>query len=106
MRHRIRRQSGEPVTESTHAPLTLPRAEDAEFGTCVQVGSTNRRAHRPMREELAATREHLRRCTNVHIMFGDTEWDPLKAALNPSKHGVAFTEAVNERRSYEEGDNA
>lgn len=27
-------------------------------------------------------------------MFQDTEWDPLKAALNLSKHGIAFTEAV------------
>lgn len=36
---------------------------------------------------LGATREHLRWCTNVHIMFRDTEWDPLMAALNLSKHG-------------------
>lgn len=27
-------------------------------------------------------------------MFRDTEWDPLKAALNLRKHGIAFTEAV------------
>jgi len=27
-------------------------------------------------------------------MLRDTEWDPLKAALNRSKHGVAFADAV------------
>lgn len=37
---------------------------------------------------------HLRLCTNVHIMFRDAEWDPLKAALNRSKHGVEFADAV------------
>ena len=43
---------------------------------------------------LGAIREYLRRCTNVHIMFRDTEWDPLKAMLNLRKHGVEFAEAV------------
>ena len=27
-------------------------------------------------------------------MLRDTEWDPLKAAVNRSKHGIEFTEAV------------
>ena len=27
-------------------------------------------------------------------MFRDTEWDPLKAALNLRKHGIEFAEAV------------
>jgi hypothetical protein len=37
---------------------------------------------------LDVTREYLRWCTNVHIMFRDTEWDPLKAILNLRKHGI------------------
>ena len=27
-------------------------------------------------------------------MFRSTEWDPLKAALNRSKHGIEFTDAI------------
>jgi uncharacterized protein len=36
----------------------------------------------------------LTRCTSVHILAMDYEWDPSKADSNLRKHGIDFADAV------------